>query len=271
MSHIFTFMGTGAGCGVPAFFCDCPACQEARENPSVARGDCGVMVRGIESGTTLLIDTPPDTRHQLNREGIREFDELLYTHWHSDHIGGLLEMEYMMQLRTKRPIPVHASQYTLNQIAHEFHYMTYALDMHAMDFFDTFEYDGVRYTALPVTHAPGTFGWLIETPGTADKPGTRLFYASDTGLLPDETRERLQGVDILAMDATYWKDCPYPAAHHSVQQCIEEGLELDAGTIYLTHLCMHYTEPITFVQLEEYLQQYGGRVRQATDGLSFEI
>ena len=25
--HTFTFMGTAAGCGVPAFFCDCPACN----------------------------------------------------------------------------------------------------------------------------------------------------------------------------------------------------------------------------------------------------
>ena len=24
--HLFTFMGTAAGCGVPSFFCDCPAC-----------------------------------------------------------------------------------------------------------------------------------------------------------------------------------------------------------------------------------------------------
>ena len=27
LTHTFTFMGTGAGCGVPAFFCNCPACQ----------------------------------------------------------------------------------------------------------------------------------------------------------------------------------------------------------------------------------------------------
>jgi len=38
--HTFTFMGTAAGCGVPAFFCDCPACNEARENPALRRGDC---------------------------------------------------------------------------------------------------------------------------------------------------------------------------------------------------------------------------------------
>ena len=270
-NHRFTFMGTGAGCGVPAFFCECPACEEARRNSEVARGDCGVMVRGLDEqgaprvGATLLIDTPPDTRHQLNREGVRTIDQLLYTHWHSDHIGGLLEMEYMVELVTKSKLATFGSAYTLAQIETEFAWMCDDLDLRQLVDFDTVEYDGVRYTALPVTHAPGTFGFLIET------DETRLFYASDTGLLPPETKERIRGVDVLAMDATYWGDCPCPAAHHSVQQCIEEGLELDAKTIYLTHLCMHYTEPITHAQLDEYLVQYGGRVRQAMDGLSFLI
>ena len=264
-NHRFTFMGTGAGCGVPAFFCDCPACTEARHNPRARRGDCGVMVRGTESGTTLLIDTPPDTRHQLIREGIRQFDELLITHCHSDHITGLCELEYMVQLRTKKSLPTYGSVETLGEVAIEFHYMDYALDFNVMKPFDTHEFDGVRYTALPVTHAPGTYGYLIET------PSTRMFYASDTGRLPEETRERIRGVDILAMDATYWKSCPCPQSHHSVQECIEEGLSLDAGKIYLTHLCMHYAEPITLVELEAYCEQYDGRVAPAADGLSFDI
>ncbi len=123
----------------------------------------------------------------------------------------------------------------------------------------------MSYTALPVTHAPGTYGYLVET------PATRLFYASDTGPLPPETAERIRGVDVLAMDATFWKKNWNPDDHHSVQECIEEGLALDAGTVYLTHLCMHYDEPVTCAQLEEHLEQYDGRVRMAFDGLTFEI
>ena len=34
---------------------------------------------------------------------------------------------------------------------------------------------------------------------------------------------------------------------------------------------MHYAEPITLVELEEFLRQYDGRVRAASDGLSFGI
>ena len=111
-THTFTFMGTGAGCGVPAFFCECPACQEAREHPRARRGDCGAMIRGRgEGGLTVLIDTPPDVRHQLNREGVRAIDRLLVTHGHSDHIGGMEELEYMVQLAPRprcRPMPAPA-------------------------------------------------------------------------------------------------------------------------------------------------------------------
>jgi len=263
-NHLFTFMGTGAGCGVPAFFCHCKACEEARNHPEYARGDCGVMVSRADGTHRLLIDTPPDIRHYLNREGVESFDELLYTHWHSDHVGGLLELEYMVQLLTRKQMPTYATQITLDHLAREFEWMTYCLNPHAICEGDSHTFDDVNYTALPVRHAEGTVGYLIET------DSSRTFYASDTGPLPDETKERLQCVDHFIMDATYWGDCPTDQ-HHSITQCIEQGLALNAGRIYLTHLCMHYSEPITLVELNEYLAQYEGRVVAAMDGMKFEI
>lgn len=261
-AHTFTFMGTGASSGVPAFFCDCPACEEARRDPRARRGECGVMVTGQ---TRTLIDTPPDIRLCFNREGVRYIDDLIYTHWHYDHVGGLGELEYMVQLLTRKPVPTYASPYTLQSIGREFEYMMYCLDTTPVEPFEQLVIDGVGYTALPVQHAPGTYGYLIET------DQTRLFYASDTGKLPPETAERVRGVDILAMDATLWKQNTYPKSHHSVQECIEEGLSLDAGKIYLTHLAMHYAEPVTLAELEDYLRQYEGRVAVASDGLSFSV
>ncbi|MEG0375451.1 MAG: MBL fold metallo-hydrolase, partial [Raoultibacter sp.] len=121
-NHSFTFMGTAAGCGVPAFFCDCPACNEARNDPRARRGDCGALIRGEK---TVLIDTPPDLRHQLLREDVRTIDELLYTHAHFDHLGGLGELEYLVQLVSKTPLPTYGSTTTLEGVSTEFHYMTY--------------------------------------------------------------------------------------------------------------------------------------------------
>lgn len=268
--HDFTFMGTAAGCGVPSFFCECPACEEARTNPELARGDCGVMIRGHADDNgprpTLVIDTPPDARHQLLREGVKCVDEILFTHCHFDHIGGLGEYEYLVQLvRKGEKMPVYGSPEALQGIATEFHYMDYCMDFHVLEPFDAHVFDGVSYTALPVTHAPGTYGYLIET------DSTRMFYASDTGPLPQETAERIRDIDILAMDATFWKNNWNPNAHHSIQECIEEGFALGAKKIYLTHMCMHYDEPITYAQLCEYLKQFDGRVEAAMDGMTICI
>lgn len=260
--HAFTFMGTGAGCGVPAFFCTCPACEEARIVERARRGTCGIMIEGTKR---IIIDTPPDLRHQFIRERVQTIDALLYTHAHFDHLGGLGELEYMIRLITKEQLPTYASADALQGIGQEFGYMAECLDMHEMMPFGSLEFDGATYTALPVTHALGTFGYLIET------PQTKLFYACDTGRLPAETAERVEGVDILIMDATYWKKNWTPHVHHSIQECIEEGFELGAGTIYLTHLAMHYDEPITLAELEAYLERYDGRVKPALDGLRFEI
>ncbi|MEF9841124.1 MAG: MBL fold metallo-hydrolase [Raoultibacter sp.] len=261
-AHTFTFLGTGAGCGVPAFFCDCPACQEAKQNPRARRGCCGVMVEGNQR---LLIDTPPDLRHQLVRENVSTIDRLLYTHAHFDHLGGLGELEYLVRLKRQEALPTAASADALAGINREFGYMTDCLALEELKPFAPFIYDEVTYTALPVTHAPGTFGYLIET------PATKLFYASDTGRLTPEVTQRVQGADLLIMDATFWKNNWSPTAHHSVQETIEEGLELGAKTIYLTHLAMHYDEPITLAQLEEYLKQYEGRIKVASDGLKLTL
>lgn len=270
MKHFFTFMGTAAGCGVPSFFCGCKACDEARRNPRLARGDCGAMVRGESDKAghvpTMVIDTPPDARHQLLREDVRNVDGIIFTHCHFDHIGGLGEYEYLVQLvRGGKKLPVYGSPEALEGIGQEFHYMDYCLLPYALELFSSLDYNGVRYTALPVQHAPGTYGYLIET------DDTRLFYASDTGPLPKETKDAVEGVDVLAMDATFWKGNWKPNDHHSVQECIEEGLALGAKKIYLTHMCMHYDEPVTYAELIEYLSRYKGRVEPAMDGLTIEI
>ena len=171
----------------------------------------------------------------------------------------------LVQLVQKRQMPTYGSKTALEGILSEFHFMDYCLDAHVIEPFETHEFDGVRYTACPVTHAPGTYGYLIET------DGTKMFYASDTARLPKETAERVRGCDILAMDATFWKRNWSPNDHHSVQECIEEGLELEAGTIYLTHMCMHYDEPITYAELVEFLKPYEGRVVAALDGMTLSI
>jgi phosphoribosyl 1,2-cyclic phosphodiesterase len=58
----------------------------------------------------LLIDTPPDLRQQLLREGIGVVHAVLYTHEHADHIFGLgAECETALRLQLIGRAPEIAS------------------------------------------------------------------------------------------------------------------------------------------------------------------
>lgn len=260
--HELIFLGTGAGSGMPSFFCTCAACEEARVLPAARRGASGVVIEGTQR---VLIDTPPDLRLQLVREGLASIESVLFTHSHYDHLGGLGELEYMIQLSTHTELPVYASEQALGQIRSQFDFMTYCLSMTELNAFEEYHFDGLTYTPLPVRHSEGTFGYLI------DSGASRTFYACDTGTLPDATSERVQGVDNLILDATFWSNNRSPQMHNTVQETIEEGLSLDAGQIYLTHLGMHFEESITLTALEAYLAQYEGRVRVALDGMRITL
>ena len=86
------FLGTGAGGGVPVFYCGCEVCREAMEDSRYCRTRCAVVVSGDEN---LLFDCPPEISTQLLREEISTIDHLFLTHTHHDHTAGLGIWRYM--------------------------------------------------------------------------------------------------------------------------------------------------------------------------------
>lgn len=171
-----TFLGTSSGCGVPAFFCHCPACEAARHDPSLARGCTGIALRGH---ATVLIDTPPDLRKQLVREGIDDIDEVFLTHAHFDHMGGFGELEYFVRLYRDSPLPFHGSAHALGECFKEFGYMDDCFVCDELGEYEARSVDGLSIQALPVVHCPGAYGYLITTPEGQDllRPGYRQAQA----------------------------------------------------------------------------------------------
>lgn len=261
-THTLTFLGTGASCGVPSFYCGCKACDEARQNPLAARDCSDLLISGTQN---TLIDAAPELRLQLIREQVGSIDQLVVTHGHFDHIGGIPQLEYYVKLRAGAPVPVYAGQQTMETIKRQFGFMTDALDLNQLAVFQTIELDGVSYTALPATHGGDAFGYLIRT------SVTKAAYFPDTGPLPVEVLVYLDDLDLLIVDSTFCGRNWMPHSHHSVDEAVKLSQQLQAKKTYLTHLSMHYDTPTTLVELKRQLSGYGGAIQVAYDGLRIGI
>jgi phosphoribosyl 1,2-cyclic phosphate phosphodiesterase len=263
MNHSLIFLGTGAGCGVPSYFCGCAACQEAAAEPRYRRTRCGLVIRGEE---VTLVDAPPELRTQLIREGIDRIDRFLMTHWHYDHSGGLGDLEFYVRVKRGEAIPAYMTAETKEWLGTAFWFLQDCLVIQTMAPGYQVEADGVSYTSLEVAHDPGTVGWLMETAS-----GRRTAYLSDTGPLPVSTAEQLRGIDTLILGATFWGRNWMPDTHLSVSEAVQIALQLEARQAYFTHLSMHHDTPVTNAELAAYLQGYGKHLHLAYDGLELQL
>lgn len=259
------FLGTGAACGNPVFYCGCPACQEARENPAEAKTCSSIAILGSQ---TTLIDTAPELRLQLCREGIAGVDRVLFTHEHFDHTGGFPQLEYAQRLGRHQPLPIYASARCLAWLQMHFDWMWDVVEPHIVAPFQELEFDGVSYTALPAAHCVGAYGYLVK------HGDTRMAYFPDTGPLSRETLERLEGIDMLIHDSTFIGRNWNPDTHTTVEGLLELGRKLHVKSVYLMHCSMHFDEPRTGTELRSWLERADTGDMQAIlphDGLKLQL
>ncbi|MGH1398683.1 MAG: MBL fold metallo-hydrolase [Alphaproteobacteria bacterium] len=115
----FTILGCGNSTGVPAignFWGDCDP-----KEPKNRRTRSSLLVQSDE--TTLVIDTGPDFRNQLNRENINNINAVLYTHQHSDHVIGMDELRVLKFRNKKEFMPIYSNEITLNELESRFYYL----------------------------------------------------------------------------------------------------------------------------------------------------
>ena len=69
------FLGTGTSQGVPIIGCSCAVCSS--NDPHNVRLRSSVMLEGESS--CVVVDTGPDFRAQMLREGVKRLDAIVYT------------------------------------------------------------------------------------------------------------------------------------------------------------------------------------------------
>ena len=83
-------------------------------NPKIIennRSRCSILIEKINENdiTSVIVDTGPDFRSQMNRENIKKIDAVFYTHEHADHTHGIDDLR-MYALRDKKRVDVFASK-----------------------------------------------------------------------------------------------------------------------------------------------------------------
>jgi phosphoribosyl 1,2-cyclic phosphate phosphodiesterase len=249
-----TFLGTGTSTGVPTIACHCKVCispdpRDKRTRPSLL----------LEyDGRAVVVDTTPDFRAQVLREGLERLDAIVFTHAHADHILGLDDVR-VFYFRQQQPIPIYADAACMEIIRRVFSYIFNGdyiyggvgrLDPHLIE--GPFELWHLRFTPVPVLH--GSFPILGFRFGN-------VAYLTDVSTVPETSLPLLEGLEVLIVDSLRHK--PHPT-HLTVQQALRLVEKLKPRQSFLTHMAHDLGHEETNALLPRH-------VRLAYDGLKLEL
>jgi len=254
-----TFLGTGTSFGVPQIGCDCAVCRST--DPRDKRTRSGAILQA--AGSTILIDTPPELRLQLIAGGFTRVDAVVYTHEHADHVNGIDDLR-IFSVRQRKPLPIYGPAETLERVRASFNYIfddavhpyegtsKPSLSLHPTEPDQPVSVAGLEVLPLAFQHGHlRVFGYRVGG----------LAYITDVKAIGQQERERLRGLDVLVLNALWWR--PHPT-HLSITEAVETARALGARRTYLTHL----THETGHAELEA---QLPAGVLPAYDGLTVEV
>jgi phosphoribosyl 1,2-cyclic phosphate phosphodiesterase len=251
-------LGTGTSVGVPMVGCGCDVCRS--DNPRNRRTRCSVIV-GLPGGN-LLIDTSPDVREQLLREQIGIVHAVLYTHEHADHVFGLDDLR-MMQFYLGGPVPLYCEPSVENRIRKSYDYaFTDAAHTHAGAVpqlairrigLEPFEVLGTQVKPIRLKH-----GRRFDVLGFRFG---NVAYCTDVNEIPPDSMERLQGLDVLVLDALRPRG---HATHFSLEEAIDVARQLSPRQTYFTHMSHELEHEATNAALPPFMSL-------AYDGLRIDL
>ncbi len=221
------FLGTGTSQGVPVIGCPCEVCRsnDARDQ----RLRTSVMMES--ASTRLVVDTGPDFRMQMLREGVTKLDGVVYTHEHKDHLAGMDDVRPFNYMQ-KATLPLHASARVEQALRRDFHYAFEErrhggvpnVEILPIEDHGTVQVGRLVLSAVPVIHGKLPIHGFVAGD---------LAYITDASALPASTLSQLQGVEVLILNALR----PEPHySHFNLDQALEVAAQVGAKQTWFTHI-----------------------------------
>lgn len=247
------FLGTSAAEGVPAPFCRCNTCEDARKNPQNQR-----LRTSFRIDSKMLIDLGADAAIQAVRYGdFRELEHVLVTHTHDDHLCAHMMMQAFWGRDRDKPLHYYFTDKAYD-ITDKWCNNSWILKgqvarwvkegiivFHRLEYYCRYEINGIGVIPFEGNHK-GNIGensamYLLELPD-----GRKLFYGLDSGRYPDKTLEMLKEhkIDIFISEATMGTAGKHPGGQHlclddvkELSECLlKQGTLNENSQLFLTHI-----------------------------------
>ena len=249
------FFGTSAAEGIPAPFCQCEVCRQAREKKGVyrRRRSC------FRLSDKIMLDLGADAVSQCEEYGdITAVDHVLITHTHDDHLNPHMMMEAFWSRKDRDgPLHYYFTDQAFDMVRHwrENEWILKGrvpqwerdgvVAFHQLHYGQRTQVEDVFVTPFRGNHkgnvGENTALYLIELPD-----GRSLFYGLDSGCYLPETIEALKDyrIDLFISECTAGASMiSYPGTHMGIQDVYNltntlyrQGTLHDGSTLWLTHI-----------------------------------
>lgn len=229
-----TFLGTGSSSGVPGVGIGWGRCNP--DNPKNTRLRQSIVVE--TGGKRLLVDTSPDLRAQLLREGINGVDAVLFTHAHADHLNGIDDLRGINKF-IQRPLPIYADAATHAHIKQCFGYTLKPLPPEKSTMFVRPVLDMTEFVPGDDLDVDGvTVGTFEQDHGFSKTVGFQFgscVYSTDVKELTDDVLTRLTAanLDVWIIGTFRWEN---HWTHAHVDLALEWIARVKPKRVILTHL-----------------------------------
>lgn len=206
--------------------CHCEVCRSTNSKDKRLRSS--VLVE--YAGRVIVIDVGPDFRFQMLREGVDYIDEVLLTHEHKDHIGGLDDLRSYNYV-LKRDMDIYALERVNKVIMKDF---DYAFSEHRYPGVPSFSLHDIGGESFKIGDAE-----IIPIKGKhfkLDVLGYRLgalAYITDFNYIEPSELEKLKGVDILVINALRHEK---HMSHFNVDEAMAVVAQVAPRQTYFTHI-----------------------------------